>query len=35
MIEDDEIDAQRQRTLLSLSRALAESIDLMQTKQYG
>ena len=35
MIEDDEIGAQRQRTLLSLSQALAEPIDLKQTNQPG
>lgn len=35
MIEDDEIGAQRQRTLLSLSQALAEPIDLKQTNNTG
>lgn len=34
MIEDDEIDRERQSELLSLSWALAESIDLQQTKQH-
>lgn len=35
MIEDDEIDRERQSKVFTLSQALVESIDSQQTKQCG